>query len=134
MSGEATRFRAAVLVPLSNRDRLSPDEELSLRHLSTYLGRYDKYLLAPGGSRIRWPGCTTKHFPRKFFGSLAAHNNFLLWAPLYRAFRHYDYVLMYHLDSLVFADRLLEWCSTGLDYIGPPWMPGPDSPWVAEPR
>ena len=40
---------------------------------------------------------------------------------------------MYHLDSLAFSDELLAWCETDVDYIGAPWIPGGDRPWIAEP-
>jgi hypothetical protein len=124
----------AIVVPLGARPELSSDEELSLRHLCHYLGRYDKYLVTPAGSRVVRDGFTIARFPRKFFGSLAAHNNLLFWAPFYRAFRRYEYLLIYHLDSLVFSDELMQWCEAGFDYIGPPWIPGPDTTWVTEAR
>jgi hypothetical protein len=38
--------------------------------------------------------------------------------------------LIYHLDALVFSDELLAWCATDIDYIGPPWIPSQDAPWV----
>ena len=37
-------------------------------------------------------------------------------------FADYEYVLMYHLDALVFSDQLQEWCGKGLDYIGAPFL------------
>ena len=71
-------------------------------------------------------------FPRKFFGSVAAHNRLLMWPRFYRAFGDYEYILMYHLDSLVFSDDLMRWCEAGWDYIGAPWIPCADTPWVKE--
>jgi hypothetical protein len=124
----------AVVVPLSNRQEFLPEEELSLRHLCHYLAPYDKYFVAPAGSPVRRDGFTTRHFPRKFFGSGPAHGNLLLWRPFYASFRSYTYIFLYHLDSLVFSDDLLSWCRAGYDYIGPPWMPCADTPWVVEPR
>jgi hypothetical protein len=73
-------------------------------------------------------------FPRKFFGSVAAHNHLLMWPRFYRAFEDYEYVLIYHLDSLVFSSALDRWCDAGWDYIGAPWLPCDDTPWVKEPR
>jgi len=72
------------------------------------------------------------HLPRKFFGSAPAHGNLVMWRPFFRRFSGYDYILMYHLDSLVFSDDLLAWCRAGYDYIGAPWLPCGDSPWVTE--
>ena len=45
-------------------------------------------------------------------------------------FADYEYVLMYHLDALVFSDQLQEWCEQGLDYIGSPFLICADAPWV----
>jgi hypothetical protein len=113
---------------------LLPDEEVSMRHLCHFLGRYDKYLILSRGATFRREGFKTVEFPRKFFGTLAAHNHLLFWPGFYRAFEQYEYILIYHLDSLVFSDELMRWCRAGWDYIGPPWLPCPDTPWVKEPR
>jgi hypothetical protein len=124
----------AVVVPLSSRPELSPEEEVSMRHVSHFLGQYDKFLVAPTGVPMRRNGFTTLYFPRKFFGSAAAHNRLLMWPRFYRIFEDYEYILVYHLDSLVFSDRLGHWCAEGWDYIGAPWLPCDDTPWVKEPR
>jgi hypothetical protein len=124
----------AIVVPLSMRPELLPDEELSLRHLCHYLGAYDKYLIAPAGTRVTRHGFVTRYVPRKFFGSTAAYNSLTFWPPSYRGFQDYEFILVYHLDSLVFSDELVRWCRAGFDYIGAPWLPGPDTPWVREPR
>jgi hypothetical protein len=58
----------------------------------------------------------------------------MLSSQFYEAFREYKYILIYHLDSLVFSDELAIWCETDLDYIGPPWLKCEDSPWVEVPR
>jgi uncharacterized protein DUF5672 len=126
--------RVAIVVPLSMRPTLDPDEELSLRHLCHYLGGYEKYLIAPAGSQVHRAGFRTVPFPRKFFGSVAAHNHLLMWPGFYRTFQNYEYILIYHLDSLVFSDALGTWCNAGWDYIGAPWLPCDDTPWVKEPR
>ena len=132
-SGSARR-RVAIVVPLSSRSNLEPDEETSLRQLTHHLGRHDKFFIAPSGSTFERPGFTTIEMPRKFFGSAAAHNHLLLFRPFYEAFRQYEYILIYHLDSLVFSDQLLAWCDAGWDYVGAPWLPSRDTPWVREAR
>lgn len=125
---------AAVVVPAPPRRQLSPDERTSLRHLTHYLGAYDKYLAAPMGSPAALDEFETKYFSRKFFGSLSAINN-LWYAPqFFEAFTDYKFILWYHLDCLVFADELEEWCKADLDYIGPPWIRSTDSSWVDTPR
>jgi hypothetical protein len=124
----------AIVVPASARKEFLPEEEISLRHLFRFLGPYDKYLVAPRGLSLQREGFRVLKFSRKFFGSAAAHNRFLMWPGFYRAFRDYEYILIYHLDSLVFSDQMMEWCRAGYDYIGAPWLPCPETPWVKEPR
>ncbi len=124
----------AIVVPLSKRPTLTPDEQISLRHATHYFSRYDKYLVAPAGATPERPGFRVKFFPTKFFGSIAAHAR-MITAPLfYKTFSDYKYILMYHLDSLALSDQLEQWCQTDLDYIGPPWINCPDSPWVKKER
>ena len=125
--------KVAIVVPLSTRPALLPEEEVSLRHLRHFLGAYDKYLIAPAGASIQRDGFNTVHFPRKFFGSLAAHARMGFWPPFYEAFQDYEYILIYHLDALVFSDELMQWCDAGWDYIGAPWLPCSDTPWVKQP-
>lgn len=123
-----------MVVPLPLRPVLTTDEEISLRHLTHFLGAYDKYFIAPKGIRFARAGFEVIPFPRRYFGSARAHARLQLSETFYSRFRAYDYILMYHLDALVLSDRLMEWCRTDLDYIGAPWVPCDDSPWVTRPR
>jgi hypothetical protein len=127
------RAKVAIVVPLSSRPELLPDEEISLRQLCHYLGKYEKFLLVPTGSPIQREGFTTVHFPPQFFGSLSGHCKLGYWPNYFKTFSDYEYVLIYHPDALVFSDDLAQWCEAGWDYIGAPWLPGPDSEWVKEP-
>ncbi len=97
----------AIVVPLSNRTEFTPEEEISLRHLIHYLGGYDKY-----------------------FGSAEAHNKLILSGKFYKAFNDYKYILIYHLDSLVFSDQLTQWCNMDFDFIGAPWIKHKDAPYA----
>jgi hypothetical protein len=124
----------AVAVPLFPRSDLLAEEQVSLRHLQHFLGAYDKFLVAPSGLSVEMPGFATKHFARKFFGSIRAHTQLLKWPGFYRAFEDYEYILIYHPDSLVLSDDLLRWCRAGWDYVGAPWIPCDDTPWVEEAR
>lgn len=124
----------AIVVPLSNRNWFTPEEVISLRHLRHFLGRYDKYLIAPQGMEIECEGFGIKRFSSKYFGSAAAHTHLVFTTDFYQAFADYKFILFYHLDSLVFSDQLSEWCARDLDYIGPPWLKCADSPWVTRPR
>jgi lipopolysaccharide/colanic/teichoic acid biosynthesis glycosyltransferase len=124
----------AIVVPLPLPPTLTADDELALRHLCHHLGVYDKFLVAPAGTSIARAGFETIHMPRKFFGSAAAHNPLMFWPQFYRRFADYEYILLHQLDALVFSDQLAQWCAAGWDYIGAPWLPCADTPWVREPR
>jgi hypothetical protein len=122
----------AVVVPVSDRS-LTADEEISLRHLTHYLSRYDKYALVPKGRPFSYPALEVMTLPKRFFGSFEAHTRMQLSEEFYAWFGAYRYILMYHLDALVLSDRLSDWCSMDLDYIGAPWIPCDDTPWVRTP-
>jgi hypothetical protein len=128
------RKDVAVVVPLSTSPELSPDEQISLRHLEVHLGAYDLFALAPKGTDVRLPGATTKYLPRRYFGSGLAHSRLLLTPEFYELFTGYRYILLYHLDALVFSDQLLEWCEAGVDYIGAPWVRCAEFPSLDNPR
>lgn len=120
----------AIVVPLSNRVELSASEEVSLSHLLHFLGDYDKYFVAPDGLDIKHSELRNKYFGHEYFGSAEAHSKLLLSEGFYNAFKEYKYILIYHLDALVFSDKLTEWCQKGYDYVAPPWIEHPDAPYV----
>ncbi len=123
---------AAVVITLSHKTSYSADEEIAFRHVRHYLARYDKYVLIPESHRAVYPGFIPKRFPDRYFGSARAHGSLLLSEQFYASFLDYEYILVYHLDALVFADRLLEWCLAGYDYVGAPWLLSPDTPHITE--
>jgi hypothetical protein len=123
----------AIAVPVSKRQDLTPEEIVSLRHLEHFLGKYDKYTIAAKSFKVNLPGFGVKRFPEKFFGSIKAHTRLLLSSRFYEAFQEYQYLLIYHLDALVFSDQLMQWCERDLDYIGAPWLQCQDSPYVKVP-
>ena len=122
----------AIVVPVSRRTGLTAEEEVSMRHLLRFLGRHDKYLIAPPGGRCDFAGFAVRHFSRKYFGSTRAHDRLLFLPKFWETFGDYKYILIYHLDALVFRDELLRWCQMDLDYIGAPWIRCSDTPWVRE--
>lgn len=125
--------KVAIVVPMSNRADLQPDEQISIRHLEHYLGQYDKYLVVPESLAIEIPDFLLARFDDSFFGSVLANTRLMLSKQFYERFLDYEYILIYHLDALVFSDDLEKWCDAGWDYIGPPWLVCDDSPWVKEP-
>src|SRR5262252_853341 len=111
-----TKKPVAVVVPIYNRKEFTPDEQISLKHLVHFLGRYDKYLVAPKGLDIDCSDFQVKRFDEKFFGSQVANTQMMLSADFYKEFTGYRHILLYHLDALVFSDQLLEWCEIDFDY------------------
>lgn len=126
--------KVAIVVPLSFPADLSDDEKISLRQLRHYFGGYDKFMIAPEGVELDYPDFEIKPFPRRFFGSAAAHCRMLTMPSFYEAFSDYEFIFFHHLDSLAFSDQLPYWCGTDVDFIGPPWVKCSDSPLVTKPR
>jgi hypothetical protein len=124
----------AIAVPFSKQLELTSEERISLRHLEHFLGKYDTYAIVPKCLKVNLPGFRIKRFPDKFFGSRGAHNRLLLSSRFYECFQQYKYILIYHLDALVFSDQLMQWCETDIDYIGAPWLYCQDTPNVNLPR
>jgi hypothetical protein len=129
---KATKL-VAVVVPISNRAELTPEEQISKRHLFHLLGKYNKYLVLPKSLRVELSGFKYKRFDDKFFGSAAAHSKLLLSPAFYNAFKDYQYILIYHLDALVFSDKLEQWCEADYDFIGPPWIKHEEAPYHGNP-
>lgn len=119
----------AVAVPLSNSSTFTDDEKISLRHLDRHLGRYDRFLVVPDTLQIKVNGFREMRFHSRYFGSVKAHQNLLFSEEFYQAFSSYEFLLVHHLDSLVFSDKLMEWCEAGFDYIAPPWIRHKDAPY-----
>ena len=120
--------RAAIVIPMHNRPGFTADEEISLRHLERHLGAYDRYFVAPRGLAVARSGYRVKYYSPRFFGSVEANRALLFAKHFYRGFLDYEYILIYHLDALVFSDDLEYWCDQGYDYIGAPWFEDRDAP------
>lgn len=126
--------RVAVVVPLGSRPGISRDERISLAHIRHYLGEYDRHIIAPEGLPVDFADDFTIHrLDDRYFGSAQAHALMQLTPEFYERFLDYEYILMHHLDALALSDQLIEWCDRGFDFIGAPWFPTEDSPWVQEP-
>src|SRR4051794_31421167 len=78
--------KVAIVIPLSLRANLTPDEQISMRHLCRFFPNYDKYLIAPRGLRIEFEGFRVKRFAKKYFGSGVAHNRLTYARHFYRTF------------------------------------------------
>ena len=110
----------AVVVPFY-KNILTPDEETSIKHLTQFLGRYEKYAIAPESLTFENSLFTVVRFEDCFFQSVNTYSKLLLSRHFYEKFGNYKYILIYQLDSLVFTDRLLQWCDMDYDYLGAPF-------------
>jgi hypothetical protein len=116
-----SRSAVAIVTP-QHRFPLSGDEQISLRHLREYLGRFDRYIIGPQSLPREFSDFGLRPFPSHYFASSLGYNHLLISQQFYRAFADYEYVLIYQLDSLVFSSNLEEWCGKGWDYVGAPWF------------
>jgi hypothetical protein len=109
--------RVAVVVPVY-RAELDDDERTSIRHLEHFLSRYDRFLIMPRSLPFELEGYEPVRFRDSWFASRRSYSALLLTRRFYRRFADYDCILLYQLDSLVFADELEDWAAQGYDYIG----------------
>lgn len=128
------RKLVAIAVPLSNKNFFTEDEKISLRHLEKFLFSYDRYFLIPEGLEIHCDGFGKKRFGSTYFGTMEAHRKLIFSQEFYEAFKEYEFVLLYHLDALVFSSQLEEWCKRGFDYVAAPWIKHPDAPYHGNPE
>jgi hypothetical protein len=112
--------RLAVVVP-APRLELDDDQRVSLAHLAAHLGRYDTFLAVPDSISGTIDELPTRRFDARFFTSHRGYNSLMLSPRFYSAFRDYEFMLVYQLDSLAFRDDLERWCDLGYDYVGAPW-------------
>ena len=125
--------QVAIMVPLPSVN-LSPDEVVSMAQLRKHLDGYDKYFLVPENVEVNIDGFKSTPLDCKHFGSAANHNRMLYRTDFWEKFADYEFVMMYHLDALVFSDQLEEWCGRGIDFIGAPFLVCDSSPWAKEER
>jgi hypothetical protein len=127
VSDQQGKRLVAVVTPLY-RLPLTADEEISMRHLREYLGRFDRFLIGPSDLLRSDPvvkqysDFALNPFPQRYFKGLQSYSQLLVKEEFYRTFTHYEYILIYQLDCLAFSSNLEQWCERGWDYIGAPWF------------
>jgi hypothetical protein len=111
----------AVVTPVYRLPQAS-HEEISLKHLRHYLGKFDKYIVAPEKLSVSWPDFRIQYFQDMFFSDISGYSKLLLAKQFYQTFIEYEYILIYQLDCLVFSHDLEYWCGKRWDYAGAPWF------------
>lgn len=126
--------RVAIIIPMGLNPSLNEIEKISLRHLDHFIDKHDRFFIIPEGTRFEYKDYKSKKFPRKYFGSVAAHARMLYNAKFYHEFQEYEYLFFYHTDAIVLSPNLDYWLDKNYDYIGPPWITSEKTPWVTKPR
>lgn len=109
--------RVAVVVP-HHKESLTPEEEISLRQLRSFLSAEQKIAVVPKTLRLKLPDFEYRRFDDDFFAGVDGYNHLLLSREFYEAFEDFEYILIYQLDCLVFSSDLDYWITSGYDYIG----------------
>ncbi len=116
--------KVAIVVPMY-KNTLNDDEVISMRHLFTHLGEYDRFFMSPSGLELPkdgwFEGFGVKYFKKRFFRGVINYSELMLREEFYQAFAEYEYILIYQTDVIVFSDQLREWCDKSYDYVGAPW-------------
>jgi Protein of unknown function (DUF5672) len=116
----------AVVTPVY-RLPLTTQEEISFKHLRHYLGKFDKYIVAPKSLPVSWPDFQTRYFKDVCFSNISEYSKLLAAKQFYQAFADYEYILIHQLDCLVFSNDLEYWCAKRWDYVGAPWFKNHES-------
>ena len=122
--------KAVVVIPVY-KEVLSADERASFIQCLRVLNRYDIVLVThlqlnceaynlianEYKKSIRY-----RYFNESFFADIQGYNNLCLSADFYKAFREFEYMLIFQLDAWVFSDQLEYWCDKHYDYVGAPFF------------
>lgn len=116
------KYKVATITPIWQKS-LGAQESTSIRHLMTYLPGCEHVAICPRGLGFADRRFRVVEFAADYFRSTLTYNRLMTSREFYQAFRHFDYVLIYHLDALVFADEIEKWCQAEYSYIGAPlWI------------
>lgn len=123
-----------IVIPIyKDYEILSSEEQTSLSQLYNILSKHQ--IIFAGPKELKWDSYLKdaaeknifpliKEFSADFFFGLSGYNKLMISLEFYQAFKKYNYLLIYQLDSIVFRDELQYWCGKGYDYIGAPWFKG----------
>ena len=122
----------SVIIPIYTLD-MTPRERAALRQALTVLKAHDIVVVTPVGLDLSslpgWLGmdaCWRQEcFAESFFAGREGYNRLMTSAEFYERFLDSEFVLVCQTDVWIFSDSLREWCQTGYDYIGAPWLPNP---------
>jgi len=119
----------AVVIPIYRTPTYA--EKLALEVGRQILSRYHHYFVMPESLSYSYADYDVIHLPDHYFSSVKTYAKLLTERHFYSLFRAFDYILIYQLDCLVFADSLADFCSLDLDYIAPLILARKDGFWPA---
>ena len=116
----------AVVIPVYKKpDELNSFETAAVNRVAKILNQQHLYIALPHGltSYYRhFKNFTILSFDDTFFQDKYSYSNLLTNIQFYEAFAVFEFLQIIQLDCWVFSDRMEEFCSLGVDYIGAPWM------------
>lgn len=120
--------RLAVVIP-THKELLDAYEERAIDICVKKLTNIDKFIVFPK-SRVlnvdyydkKWPGCFKYVFNEIWSKEFVDYSNMFLSPKFYEGFEEYDYILIYHTDSVMLGNvvELFDFIDKGYDYYGAP--------------
>ncbi len=121
------------------QNTLNAYEVFSLKRLVEVThGKYPIRIVSPKGLQspvdaiLAGTDYAIEYFDRKYFMGLKGYNRLMMHPEFYKRFSKWEYVLIHHLDALVFKDALEDWCKKGYSNIGAPMFQTNVSGWIGE--
>jgi Protein of unknown function (DUF5672) len=119
---------------------LNKYEVFSLKRLvSVTQNKYPIRIVSPFGLRseqvnsiLAGSDFSIEYFHPKYFTGLKGYNQLMMNPKFYKRFQNWDYILIHHLDALLFKDELDIWCAKGYSNIGAPLYQTNTRGWIGE--
>ena len=121
-------LKPAIVIPV-HKPELTAAEKASLAQVAGVLSDFPILLampesISPAAYHNVCSFVQTVLFEDHWFQGFRQHQKLMTSVGFYQRFDSYSHILVYHLDSWVFRNELLQWCATEFDYIGAPWRSG----------
>ena len=117
-------FNVIVVIPVYYNN-FSYLEKISLEQTIKVLKKYDKCFVIPEKLEVKNDIVREKvdivRVKNEYMNSIDSYSEMLCSEEFYNLFSSYDYMLIAQIDAFIFADKLMQFCRTGYDYIGAPW-------------
>jgi Protein of unknown function (DUF5672) len=118
----------AVVIPVY-RERLSSDEEYSVRVSLSNLAGHDVFWIGPRSLDTSYyeenfPVRLLRRYDDAYFSSVEGYSRLLVQEKFYENFSNYEHVLICQTDAIVLRPDLGKWLDGPFDYLGAPWPSG----------